>query len=329
MSLADAARSINATAYGYVSSWALLTACQERLFDRLPAGATDLADAYPDADLVETWMHVLAAEGVVVRDENGVWSQTDDMAALLVGDNSYADYLGGQVLQQLTPRLTLGLTGDNVLRSILADPDARQGYEGWFADAGEANAYQASQFAGSIGPAKALARALPSPAGPVLDLGGGWGAIARSIAKEHDVAVDVVDLDPVVDAAPPAGDRVTFHAGNALDPTTWPTRADGQQYDGAVLSYLFSSIPGDEHEALIAALAERGVRWIAVHDFMVGAGAHAAAWSLQHAVFVPGHTSRSPADVAEMAGRHGYEVTVEQPLVDQMTTLCVAVRDGD
>jgi hypothetical protein len=321
MSLAEAARSINATAYGYISSWALLTACQERVFDRLPSAASDLG--YPDADLVETLMHVLAEEGLVGRADDGVWSQTEEMRTLLVGDNSYADYLGGQVLQQMTPRLTLGTTGENELRSALTDPASRRGYEGWFADADEANAYQASQFAGSLGPAKAIARSLPAPQGRVLDIGGGWGAIARAIAKEHDVTVDVVDLDLVVEAAPPAGDRVGFHAGSALDPTTWPEPGG---HDGAVLSYLLSSIPGDEHEALIAALADRGVRWIAVHDFMVGSGAHAAAWSLQHAVFVPGHISRSAGDVADLLGRHGYEVTVERPIVDEMTSLSVGTR---
>ena len=36
------------------------------------------------------------------------------------------------------------------------------------------------------------------------------------------------------------------------------TDRDGVAYDGAVLSYLFSSIPGDQHEPVIAALAETG-----------------------------------------------------------------------
>ena len=322
MSLAEAARSINATAYGYISSWALLTACQERVFDRLPSTSADLG--YDDADLVDTWMSVLAQEGLVERGDDGVWSQTEAMTSLLVGDDSYAEYLGGQVLQQMAPRLTLGMTGENVLIDVLADPDARRGYEGWFADADEANAYQASQYAGSLGPAQSVARSLPDPSGRVLDLGGGWGAIARAIATTHAVDVDVVDLDLVVDAAPPAGDAVTFHAGNALDPTTWPSSGAG--HDGAVLSYLLSSIPGDRHEPLVAALAERGVRWIAVHDFMVGSGAHAAAWSLQHAVFVPGHTSRSSADVSDLLAAHGYETSVERPLVAEMTTLVVAER---
>ena len=30
--------------YGYIGSWALLTACEERVFDRLPARVEGLAD---------------------------------------------------------------------------------------------------------------------------------------------------------------------------------------------------------------------------------------------------------------------------------------------
>lgn len=325
MDLADAARTINAAGYGYISSWALLTAAEHRLFDRLPATAGDLGDTYPDPHLVETWLHVLADVGVVEH-VDGIWEQPEHMARLLVGDGSYADYLGGQILQQMAPRLTLGTGGRNVLGEVLRDPDSRTGYAGWFADADEARAYQASQYAGSLGPAAAIAKALPEPAGRVLDLGGGWGAVARAVANRHALDVDVVDLAPVTAAAPDAGPRVTFAVGDALDPTTWPTDTRGERYDGAILSYLFSSIPGERHQGLLAALAERDVRWIAVHGFLLGGGAHAAAWSLQHAVFVPGHVSRSVDDVIDMLSHVGFGRTTARPLVDDMTTLVVAER---
>ncbi len=321
MSLSETARTINATAYSYISSWALLTAAELRLFDRLPARSDDLVDAFPDADLVDTLMLTLADAGLVV-DNDGVWTQTDEMTTLLTGDDSYADYLGGQIMQQMTPRMTLGLTGENVLSSVLTDPTSRRGYEGWFTDADEANAYQSSQYAGSLGPASALSKQIPTPTGRVLDLGGGWGAIAQAVAKRHDVDVDVVDFGTVVSSAPAGSDRVSFREGNALDETTWPDEA----YDGVVLSYLFSSIPGSEQEPLLAALAERGVRWIAVHDFMAGTGRWASAWSLQHAVFVPEHRSRSEDDVSSMLQSAGFGTISASPLIDEMTTLVVGTR---
>lgn len=156
----------------------------------------------------------------------------------------------------------------------------------------------------------------------MLDLGGGWGAIAQAVAKHRDVDVDVVDFETVISSAPVGSERVNFLDGNALDTATWP---EGP-YDGVILSYLFSSIPGHAQESLLASLAKRGVRWIAIHDFMVGSGRWAAAWSLQHAVFVPEHRSRSEQEVAEMLDHIGFEVSASSPLIDEMTTLVIGLR---
>ena len=57
---------------------------------------------------------------------------------------------------------------------------------------------------------------------------------------------------------------------------------------------------------------------------MLDGGALAAAWSLQHAVFVPGHVSRSIDDVAAMLTAAGFTVSSQTPLVDEMTTLVLA-----
>ena len=59
----------------------------------------DLVDTYPDSDLVTTWFRVLERLGVM-EESDGVWSLSEEMSKLLVGDNSYADYLGGQIRQQ-------------------------------------------------------------------------------------------------------------------------------------------------------------------------------------------------------------------------------------
>lgn len=319
MDLAKAASDLNDVAYGYISSWAVLTASQRRVFDRLPAAAADLADEYPDADLVDTWMRTLAEQGLVV-DDDGVWRATDEAAALLVGDGSYADYLGVQILGQLAPRLLSG-QGANQLEEALVRPDERAGYEGWFADEGEAQRYQESQYAGSLLPGRSIAKAV-DPDGRVLDLGGGWGAVARAVATRHEVDVDVVDLEPVIESAPPVEGSVEFLAGSALDPESWPERS----YDGSILSYLFSSVPGETHSMVLDALAEREVRWVAVHDFLIDGGSLAPAWSLQHAAFVPGHVSRTVDEVGDMLGAAGFESVESVPVVDQMTTMVVGTR---
>ncbi|MDG2028070.1 MAG: methyltransferase [Acidimicrobiales bacterium] len=319
MDVAAAARSLNHVAYGYISSWSVLTASTLGLFDRLPATVADLADEYPDQGITSTWLLVLADVGVVVEND-GVWSLVEPLDVLLTGEGSYAEYLGGQIIDQMTPRLMLGRPGVNELARVLREPAERGGYEAWFADDQEARKYQASQFSGSVLPGRGIARAI-EPTGPVLDLGGGWGAVAAAIASRHDVEVDIVDLDPVVASAPPQA-GVRFLPGSALDPATWP---DGD-YDGVVLSYLLSSVPGEVHQPLLEQLFARRVRWIAVHDFMLGGGSLVAAWSLQHAVFVPGHVSRTIDDVASMLTTAGFTVISSVPLVDDMTTLTIAHR---
>lgn len=147
--------------------------------------------------------------------------------------------------------------------------------------------------------------------------------MARAIAERHEVDVDVVDLEPVVSAAPPAHERVNFLVGSALDAATWPVERD---YDGAVLSYLLSSVPGETHAPLLDGLAEVGVRWVAVHDFFLDSGDYAPSWSLQHAVFVPGHASRTTGEVGELLVARGWTEVTTHPLVDQMTSLVIATR---
>jgi hypothetical protein len=267
--------------------------------------------------------HIDPLKQSVLARRCAVATSEEAMQALLTGENSYADYLGGQILQQMVPRLTLGTTGTNLLSRALLDPSSRTGYEGWFADAEEALAYQRSQFAGSLGPSRAVSKRLPEPRGPVLDLGGGWGAMARAIADYHQQPVDVVDLATVVESAPAAGDNIRFLAGNALDASTWPKEPD---YDGAVLSYLFSSIPGTHHLPLLKDLANRGVRWIAVHDFLLGGGIHAAPWSLQHAVFVPGHCSRSIDELSALLVAAGFGGIETHSVIDEMTTMVIGLR---
>ena len=147
--------------------------------------------------------------------------------------------------------------------------------------------------------------------------------MAAAIAERHGVDVDVVDLEPVVNSAPATHEQVSFHPGSALDATTWPSDRD---YDGAVLSYLFSSVPGSTHADVLNGLYEANVRWVAIHDFFLDSGAHAASWSLQHAVFVPGHVSRTTSEISQKLAASGWTDQTTHPLVDEMTSLVIACR---
>jgi hypothetical protein len=73
-------------------------------------------------------------------------------------------------------------------------------------------------------------------------------------------------------------------------------------------------------------LAERGIRWVAVHDFMVDRCALAAEWSLQHAVFVPGHRSLTAELITDALAARGFGSAEVHPIVDQMTAMVTATR---
>jgi hypothetical protein len=59
---------------------------------------------------------------------------------------------------------------------------------------------------------------------------------------------------------------------------------------------------------------------------VLDAGAHAPAWCLQHAVFVPGHRSYTSIEVGELLGAGGFPDTSVHPIVDEMTAMVVATR---
>ena len=111
----EALRSVNSTAYGYISAWALLTACEQRLFDRLPASADELTDRYPDTDLTETWLRVLERHALV-EERDGRWSTAESIAPLLVGDGRFP-----------LPVITFHLVG-----VLVRNPPSLPGlFEGW------------------------------------------------------------------------------------------------------------------------------------------------------------------------------------------------------
>ena len=73
MSMRKAARTINATAFSYILSWALLTAAELRVSDHLPARSQDLSAISPDPDLVDTWMLTLADGGGLSYMHSGMY----------------------------------------------------------------------------------------------------------------------------------------------------------------------------------------------------------------------------------------------------------------
>ena len=123
-------------------------------------------------------------------------------------------------------------------------------------------------------------------------------------------------------------DRITYHEGNALE-AEWPK---GQ--DIVLMSYLFSGVPGDAHEGLIAdamTALNPGGR-IMIHDFVVESDRTgpklAALWQLQHTAFTPTARSLDDAWLAGALEKAGFEDVTVGPMIPGLTMLAMGRKPG-
>ena len=245
---------ISEIAFGFMGSKALFAALQSGVFTTLADGSATAPDLAAKAnmhpDRMTTLLTALAGLGLVTV-EQGRFANSPAAAAFLVKGAKYdfGDYLRLQVGRQMYPLLD---QIEDVLAGALAE-DATTSYADWFADPAEARLYSESQHAGSLGPARQLARSLDlDGAQSMLDVGGGTGAFAITFCKaEPGLSATILDFPNVAtlgrDYVQKAGlgERIRYQEGNALE-SDWP---EGQ--DLVLMSYLFSGVPGEEHERLI------------------------------------------------------------------------------
>ena len=330
MTLTTEADDISRIAFGFMGSKALFAALDSGVFTQLADGPLTAEEIGAKTDLhrdrAETLLTALAGLGLISVEE-GKFANSPAAEAFLVKGAKYdfGDYLRLQVGRQmygLMDQLGEALTGD-------LPEDATASYADWFADAEEARLYSESQHAGSLGPARQLARSLDlNGATKMLDVGGGTGAFAITLAKKNP-ALNVTVLEfpnvaklgesYVADAG--LTDRVSYNAGNALD-ADWP---GGQ--DIVLMSYLFSGVPGDAHADLIdkarAALNPGG--HILIHDFVVKDSRTgpplAALWQLQHTAFTPEARSLDDAWLNETLSGAGFQEVSVGPMIPEMTML--------
>jgi len=333
MPLATEAAEISDIAFGFMGSKALFAALEVGVFTALEAGpatAETLATRTGvHADRLTTLLTALAGLGLVSVEE-GRFANSPAASAFLVKGAKYdfGDYLRLQVGRQmygLLDQIEGVMTGD-------LGEDATKSYAQWFADPEEARLYSESQHAGSLGPARQLARSLDlAGARQMLDVGGGTGAFAITLCRAApDLSATILDFPNVaalgrdyVDAAG-LSDRVTYVEGNALK-SDWP---DGQ--DLVLMSYLFSGVPGETHEGLIARahdVLKPGGR-VLIHDFVVDAAREgpklAALWQLQHTAFTPEARSLDDDWLAGALDRAGFADVSVRPMIPEMTMLAEA-----
>lgn len=337
MTLLTKAEEISDVAFGFMGSKALFAALHHGVFTRLAGGPMTAEEAAEATGLhperARTLLTALAALGMVAS-EDGRFANSPAAEAFLVQGAKYdfGDYLRLQVDRQM-----YGLLDQLELALVNRLPDSATGsYADWFADPEEARLYSRSQHAGSLGPARGLARRVDLSGGKrLLDVGGGTGAFAITLCQAFpDLQATVVDFPNVATlgeayvAKAGLRDRITFVPGDALR-TEWPT---GQ--DAILMSYLFSGVSGDEHESLLTRAFDHlapGGR-ILIHDFIVSADRKgpklAALWQLQHTAFTPEARSLDDTWLAEQLTGTGFEAVSVEPMIPGMTMLAEGTRPG-
>ena len=335
MTLLTEAEEVSDIAFGFMGSKALFAALHYGLFTHLAGGALTAEEAGAAAGLpverARTLLTALAALRLVAVDE-GRYANSPAADAFLVKGAKYdfGDYLRLQVDRQMYRLL------DQIEPALVnrLPEGATRSYAEWFADPDEAALYSRSQHAGSLGPARGLAKLVDlSGVRTLLDVGGGTGAFAITLCRKFpDLRATVVEFPNVArlgrDYVAEAGlsDRITYVEGDGLE-AAWPR---GQ--DAVLMSYLFSGVPGSAQPRLMerafAHLAPGG-RYM-VHDFIVHERRDgpklAALWQLQHTAFTP--TARSLDDAtlkAEMTAAGFVNVHV-QPMIPGLTMLADAIR---
>ncbi|MCA0919827.1 acetylserotonin O-methyltransferase [Pseudooceanicola nanhaiensis] len=335
MPLAQNADEISDIAFGFMGSKALFSALQFGVFTHLSGGektAAELAEAAGiGEDAMMTLLTSLAGLGLVAV-EDGKFSNAPASEAFLVKGAKYdfGPYLELQVGKQMYPLLD---QIEDALQGKLKEEDTGS-YAEWFSDPEEARLYSESQHAGSLGPARQLAKALDlSQAEAMLDVGGGTGAFAITLCQKNPQLKATVLEFPNVAAlgrryVAEAGlsDRVIYDDGNALE-TGFP---GGQ--DVVLMSYLFSGVPGEAHEDLIKRAYDAlkpGGRLL-IHDFVVDADRSgpklAALWQLQHTAFTPEARSLDAGWLEEALTAAGFEQASVGTMIPEMTMLAQGVK---
>lgn len=326
------AEQISDIAFGFMGSKALFAALHNGLFTHLAAAPLTAEEAAAAAGLhperARTLLTALASLGLVTVEGDRFANSPAADAFLVKGARyDFGDYLRLQVDRQM-----YGLMDQ--IEGALADTlgtEHTKSYAEWFSDPAEAKLYSDSQHAGSLGPARGLARLVDLSGGKrLLDVGGGTGAFAITLAEAFpDLSVTIVDFPNVAAVGrgyvEKAGlsDRIVYREGNALE-SEWP---EGQ--DAILMSYLFSGVPGELHEGLVErarAHLDPGGR-LMIHDFVVNADRTgpklAALWQLQHTAFTPKARSLDDAWLEEVLGAAGFVDVGVGPMIPGMTMLAM------
>ena len=327
-------RDISAITYGFMASKALFTALDLDLFTHIERGAGNLIGLAKatgvSENLLLTLLTALKSLGLIVE-HDGRFANAPATAKFLVegapGDfRDYVRLVNGAFGYEGFRHLTPALRGERIF------PE-KGFYEGMIYSAGiGGEAFSSAQHAGSLGPARLMARRVSlGDRKRLLDAGGGSGAYTLAFcAANPQLGATILDFPQTVETARryarEAGltDRVAHLPGNAIT-TEWP---DG--HDVVLMSYVWSAVGGAD----IAVLARRAFDalpsggLVLVHDFMVDnadAQPPFAAWYLLGSVLDnPNAVRLTPAFVEDALRQTGFQIDATEVILPGITMLTKA-----
>ena len=330
-------RQISAITYGFIASKALFAALEFDLFTKIAQGADTLdrlsAAAGIAPNRARTLLTTLKSVGLVSEHDGRIVNAPATSSYLVAGSSGdFRDYVrvvnGGFGYEGLR-HLGQALRGERVF------PD-KGFYEGvMYSEGGVGGAaFSAAQHAGSLGPARLMAKRIDlSWASTFLDVAGGSGAYTLAFLKQNPgLWATILDFPQTVATAQhyaaQAGmsDRITHVGGNAIT-TDWPA-----DKDVVLMSYLWSAVGGDDIRILarraFGAIKPGGL--LLVHDFMVD-DAHEsppfAAWYLLLSLLDnPQAQCLTPSLVEGELLDAGFEIEATEPMLDEITSVTRARR---
>ena len=324
------AEEISNIAFGFIASKALFVALHCDIFTKLskkPMSSKDLArEIKVPANGISTICTALTSIGLLQR-KNEKYSNSKGAEKFLVkgAPQDFGDYLRLQIDRQMYGFMEQleGVVTNNIKSNYI------DSYAKWMSNEKEARIYSESQHAGSVGPAKSLARIIDfTKISHLLDVAGGTGGFAIGLCEANpNLHVTIIDFPHVIklgyEKVKEAGlsDRISFIAGNALD-YKWPTNVDA-----VMMSYLFNGVPEKAIPKLVKkaySIINSGGLYI-VHDFMVDNDRSgpplAALWQLQHLAFTPNAKSITNKWVTDILESSGFVNIQIKPLISGMTKL--------
>ena len=248
-------RQISALTYGFIASKALFAALDLDLFTKIAKG-TETVPALAEAtgippNRLRTLLTALKTIGLISEAEGKFTNAPATEAYLVSGAaGDFRDYIrvvNGGFLYEGLHHLEKSMRGERIF------PD-KGFYEGIVYSEGGVggSAFSSAQHAGSLGPARLMARRVDlAGVTKLLDVGGGSGAYTLAFLKQNPkLQATILDFPETTETArryaAEAGmsDRVAHVQGNAIT-TEWP----GQQ-DVVLMSYVWSAIGGNDIKTL-------------------------------------------------------------------------------